>query len=419
MMLRHLKRNGLTVIVFSILVWALAGCTYIPAHNAIPPDRAGEARVNGFDESIRFWGDEAPKTITQTLSKRVAQYKSNHADYFKKHGRYPALNYLALSGGANDGAFAAGLLNGWSREGSRPEFALVTGVSTGALIAPFAFLGPDYDPTLKQLYTKLNTDNILKGGPLTILSGLFGGLALTDTSPLQQRIEETVTPAMFKAIAAEHRKGRRLFIATTNIEAQRSVIWDIGAIANSGRPEGLALMHKIMLASAAVPGVFPPVFIDVHVNGTHYNEIHADGGITSQVFLYPLALNRTAIDAFRKNKLERHLYIIRNSKIAPAYEPLDPGIFSLTRRSVETLIKYHGLGDLFRLYVGSQRDGIDYNLINVPEDFTVPSKEVFDPVYMSALFDRGYAIAIHGIAWDKTPPGVAYRPEDAHVKKKP
>ncbi len=245
-----------------------------------------------------------------------------------------------------------------------------------------------------------------------MLGGITGGLALTDNDPLAKKIETYITPEIMADIAVEHRKGKRLFIGTTNIEAQRGVIWDIGAIASSDNPAALKLIHQIMLASAAVPGLFSPVFIEVQAGGKNYSEIHADGGVTSQVFVYPLKLQRSVIDEFVRYDLERHLYIIRNSKVTPEYKSLEPGFFALSRRSIETLIKYHGLGDLFRLYVGTQRDGIDYNLVYIPDNFTAESKELFDQDYMLKLFEVGYAIGKQPNPWMKKPPGVDYLPDD-------
>ena len=395
---------------FLILLFALhvAACGTVPPHKAVKKDFANQALVSGYKQNIRAWGDEAVPNLASSIEKRIGEYKNTEIAYFAAHGKYPAMEYLTLSGGGNDGAFGAGILCGWTDAGTRPKFTIVTGVSTGALIAPFAFLGSDYDDELKKLYTTLTSENIFEGSIGTILDGITGGLALTDSTPLMKKIEESITPEMVKRIGEEHRKGRRLLIATTNMEAQRSVIWDMGSIANSGAPDALELFHKIMLASASIPGAFKPVYIDVTVDGKTYNEIHADGGVTSQVFLYPLQSTQKESELFTTNGIERKLYIIRNTKIAPEYKEIDPGLFALTQRSIETLIKYQGRGDLYRLYVGAERDGIDYNLIQVPDDFTAVSKEMFDPVYMKKIFELGYNMGKNGIVWQKKPPHVDY-----------
>ncbi|HEV2332255.1 MAG TPA: hypothetical protein VGV16_03760, partial [Gammaproteobacteria bacterium] len=210
----------------------------------------------------------------------------------------------------------------------------------------------------------------------------------------------------------EQKKGKRLFIGTTNLEAQRGVIWDIGAIASSGNPKALDLIRQIILASVSVPGVFAPVFIHVQVGDKHYDEIHADGGLVSQVFIYPLKLKRSVIDEFDRYHLERNLYVLRNGKIVPEYDPQKLSLFGLTSRSLETFTKYQGLGDLYRLYIASKRDGMDFNLVYIPDSFDAVSKQLFDPAYMRKLYDAGYTLGLHAdSAWKKQPPGVEYEPE--------
>ena len=391
---------------------ALSACAGVPEHHPVPGALASQAVVTGFPRNIRFWADESPVFAGDIIRERLDEYRAANADYFKAHGAYPPLNYLAISGGANDGAFGAGFLSGWSASGSRPDFAMVTGVSTGALTAPFVFIGPQYADRLRRLYTNTSTTGIFESGMFKVLEGLSGGLAVTDNTPLVKMIEANVTPDVMAAIAAEHKKGKRLFIGTTNMEAQRGVIWDIGAIASSGNPKALELIRKIILASVSVPGVFEPVFIDVQVGGTHYDEIHADGGLVSQVFIYPLKLKRSVIDIFNEYGLERHLYVLRNGKIVPQYTPQQLSLFGLTTRSLETFTKYQGLGDLYRLYIASQRDGMDFNLVYIPDSFDAESKQLFDPVYMGKLYDMGYSLGLHAdTAWQKKPPGVDYEDE--------
>ena len=401
-------------ILFATLLAGIGGCSSVPAHHPVPVAQSSQAVVTGFPADIRFWADESPPFADAIVRERLEQYRAAHADYYQAHGSYPPLNYLAISGGANDGAFGAGFLSGWATGGDRPDFAMVTGVSTGALIAPFVFVGPKYEDKLRRLYTNTSTHGIFESSLFSVLQGLTGGLAVTDNSPLVKMIDDNVTPEVMADIAAEHRKGKRLFIATTNMEAQRGVIWDIGAIANSGNPGALALIRKIILASVSVPGVFAPVFIDVQVGDQHYDEIHADGGVVSQVFIYPLKLKRSLIDEFRRSGLERRLYVLRNGKIVPQYQVQQLSLFGLTSRSLETFTKYQALGDLYRLYIGAQRDGLDFNLVYIPDSFDAESKQLFDPAYMSRLYDVGYSMGLHAdLAWKKKPPGVDYLSESA------
>jgi predicted patatin/cPLA2 family phospholipase len=395
------------------LLFVLGGCGVVTAHHAVPENAIQRAVVEGYPAGIRYIGDEAPDNLAFIIERRISQYKAANEEYFKAHGAYPPMSYLAVSGGGDNGAFGAGLLHGWSTGGTRPQFTIVTGVSTGALIAPFAFLGPEYDDELKQFYTTLSTKNLFTAAFSTVWEGLTGGMSLVDNTPLARMIEQKITPEIFARIAAEHRRGRRLLIGTTNLETQRSIIWDIGTLANSGNPDALHLFHKIMLASTSIPGAFKPVFIDVTVDGRRYNEIHVDGGVTAQVFLYPLqsAVNEKQI--FDGHGISRRLYILRNAKLTPEYASIKPNLIYLSQRSIETLIKNQGIGDLFKLYAGARRDGVEYNLINIPQGFNVKPKELFDREYMSQLFALGDTMGRTGIPWMQAPPNLAYQLQPA------
>jgi predicted acylesterase/phospholipase RssA len=401
-------KTPMRAVALAALALMTTACAAIPLHQAVPEKKLEQVKVEGFPDSIRFWADEAPKNYTQMITQRSAIYRAAHEDYFKEHGAYPPLHYLAISGGAYDGAFGAGFLSGWSKSGTRPDFTLVTGVSTGALIAPFVYIGQKYDAQLEKIYTNTTTKNILVTSIWDVLDGITGGLSLVDSSPLEYSIKHTITKQVMQEIAAENRKGKRLYIATTNMEAQRGVIWDIGEIASSGNPKSLDLIHDIMLASASIPGVFRPVFIDVTAGGTHYTEIHVDGGVTSQVFAYPIKQARETIEQLTRYHIPRNLYIIRNSKITPEYSQIDPWALTMSQRSLETLIKNQGVGDLYRLYVATQRDGINYHLTTIPASFKEDSNELFDQHYMTKLFRLGYQMGQNPNIWMTTPPGVEY-----------
>ena len=305
-----------------------------------------------------------------------------------------------MSGGGADGAFGAGILNGWTENGTRPEFEIVTGISTGALIAPFAFLGPDWDDELEEVYTTLTTDSVLI---LDILGGLTGGLALTDVAPFRQTIEQYATQEMFDLIAAEHRKGRRLFIGTTALDAARPVVWDIGAIANSGVSGALSLFHDILQASAAIPGAFPPVLIDIEIDGERYTELHVDGGVSSQIFIYPAQISTRDFDKSSNMVFERTVYAIRNTTVRPPYGGFRPRLIPILRRSISTLISYQGIGDLYRMATKANRDGTDFKLISIPESWDRVPNEPFDKEYMRELYLLGYKIGRDGGSWRNTP----------------
>ena len=311
-------------------------------------------------------------------------------------------NYLAISGGGANGAFGAGLLIGWTERGDRPEFSMVTGVSTGALTAPFAFLGSDYDDRMKEVYTTTSTEDI---ATKRSLFAVLSSDSMTDTTPLKALIARYINAEMIGAIAREHKTGRRLFIGTVNLDAGRSVIWNIGAIAASDYPQKTTLIQDLLRASAAIPVAFPPVFITVEVEGKQYDEMHVDGGTGSQVFVYPAAADWRTIARKLKVKGKPQIYVIRNSFLDPDYQGMKRSVFPIASRTIDSLIRTQGVGDLYQIYALCQRDGNDFNLAYIPSDFTDEPTEGFDPVYMKKLLDLGYQMSLEGYPWEKAPPG--------------
>ena len=312
-------------------------------------------------------------------------------------GELPPSYMLAISGGGDNGAYGAGFLNGWTAAGTRPQFKAVTGVSTGALIAPFAFLGPRYDYVLERVYTKTSQKDIFKKRGM--IGGLFGD-AMADTRPLSQTIATYVTPQLLDEIAAEYAKGRLLLVGTANLDTMEPVIWNMTAIAARKDPQAILLFSKILLASASIPGAFPPVMIDVTLGGTHYQEMHVDGGTTAQLFLYPPTLS-LANGPQRK----RVAYIIRNARLDPDWESTNRQTMTIAMRAIDSLTRTQGIGDLYRVYATTQRDGVDYNLTYIPATFNVAHHEMFDTAYMKALYDVGFEAAKSGFQWQKYPPG--------------
>jgi predicted acylesterase/phospholipase RssA len=389
-------------VVWALLVaGALAGCASAIARNPVPAALESQAEVVGMGASpIRFWGDQLPPNADAMVKEKWAQVRANRPEMLKA-GRRPVVNFLALSGGGSDGAFGAGVLCGWTASGKRPEFDLVTGVSTGALTAPFAFLGPKYDEALKTVFTTSTTQDIAIAQPVR---GLLGGDSLASNAPLARVVAHYVNEGFLQEVATEHRKGRRLLIGTTNLDAERPVIWDMGQIAVSGRPESLELFRKVLLASAAIPAVFPPGFVKVAAEGGVYDEMHVDGGATREVFLVPTQFMAKKVDGNLGINPTRRAYIIRNGRVDPEYKPVKPKTLSIAGRAVSSLIKSQGVGDLYELFVFSKRNGIDYNLAYIPGDFVDTSTQAFDPVYMGKLFNLGYQMAEAGYPWKKTPP---------------
>ncbi len=379
---------------------AVAGCASPERLAAVPKGQEAAAIVGGMT-GIRYW----QKADLALMQQDGVDAYEREAELFAAAGNagpLPPASYLAVSGGGEDGAFGAGLLVGWTEAGTRPDFKLVTGISTGALTAPFAFLGPAYDERLKAVYTTISAKDVLEERGM--LAALFDD-ALADNEPLRQLVARSFTADMLKAIAAEHAKGRILIIGTTNLDARRPVIWNIGKIAASGSPQALELVHDILVASAAIPAAFPPMMIDVDVNGKPYQEMHVDGGASAQVFVYPPSLHVAEISSQAGITRERRVFVIRNSRLDPDWADTKRQVLSIAGRAVSSLIQNQGVGDLYRIYTTTQRDGVDFNLAFIPASFDVPLNEPFDQHYMNELFKVGFELGRSGEGWVKVPPG--------------
>src|SRR5499427_2721784 len=319
-------------------------------------------------------------------------------------GPLPPADLLAISGGGDKGAFGAGLLCGWSAAGNRPRFKCVTGVSTGALIAPLAFLGSEYDELLREIYTSVTLADIAK--KRAILAAVNND-AMADNRPLAGLISRSIGEILLARVAEEHRKGRILLIGTTNLDARQPVIWNMGKIAASGHPKALDLCRAILLASAALPGAFPPSMIRVAVVGTPYEATHVGGGASAQVFLYPPSMPGVAHSMGVEMKRVGRVYIIRNSTLGATWSRIERRTLSIAGHAIQSLIHTQGLGDLYRIYATTQRDGFDFNLAYIDLDFQYQDKKGdFDTLYMRALFDYGYRLGRQGYPWKKTPPGL-------------
>jgi predicted acylesterase/phospholipase RssA len=402
MKLRRLRAAaaGWRPLLLALAFLGMTACALPMRLDAVPASEASSVTVLGMTD-IRYWGDESSPAM---IREGIASYRRELA-YWRETGHQgplPPANYLAISGGGENGAFGAGLLVGWTAAGTRPQFKLVTGISTGALIAPFAFLGPRYDPQLKAVYTRTSAKDILeKRG---YLAALFDD-ALASTAPLRLTLRRYIDQQMLDAIAAAYRRGRLLLIGTTNLDEDRPVIWNIGKIAASGRPGALHLVREILRASAALPGAFPPVMIDVEANGRHYQEMHVDGGASAQVFVYPPSLQVQSLGRAAGIRRERRLYVIRNARLDPEWAQVQRRTLSIAGRAVSSLIQTQGIGDLYRIYVAAQRDGIDFNLASIPSSFKMKLETPFETAYMRGLYAVGYDLGRRGYPWAKLPPG--------------
>ena len=382
------------------LAASLPGCALPERGPPVPINRTGEATVLGIpnERFFPFKGiDPLEAEFVAAMDRQMrARGLSTLADL-------PQLQLLAVSGGGENGAFGAGLLCGWTEQGARPTFDLVTGISTGALTAPFAFLGSDYDPQLRAVYTETPPDQVLVKRALT--AALFDD-AMADNAPLFKTISHYVDERMLAGIAAAYDSGRLLLIASTDLDAQVPVIWNIGAIAKSGNPKAADTIRRVLLASAAIPGAFPPSMIEVTLDGKTYQEMHVDGGAFAQTFLYPSALTRNRAQRKRMGQpvVEARAFIIRNGRLDPEWATVERRTLGIAGRAISTMIAAAGYNDVIRIYAITQRDGIDYNLAFIGSDFNQVLPSPFDSAYMRALYDYAFQRARRGYDWAKKPP---------------
>ena len=307
--------------------------------------------------------------------------------------------WLILSSGGSDGAFGAGVLNGLSAAGNRPNYSVVTGVSTGALMAPFAFLGSHYDDALRDAYTKISAADVFEIGAT--------GESFVDSWPLKDLIAKQITPAVLDAVAAEYKNGRRLFVVTTDIDAERSVVWNMGAIAAHGGDAALNLFRTVLLASSSIPGGFPPVLIDVEANGKHFQEMHVDGGVGGQFFVAPAALMSATSD-YRLPATQLHILI--DSVLEPEFQVVERSIPAILTQTVGAAVMVDTRLMIDRAFLAAKRSGVGFNIATIPPSFDAPSRGPFDPDYMSALFQVGYDLGKSANPFSTEPPPYPGRP---------
>lgn len=399
MMLRDDLKRWLAALALVAAQLVIAGCASIERLPAVPLALASSIKPLNIPYA-RFYtdGDEA---AIEAMALEMGM-KERAALGLPAEKGLPTNYFLAISGGGDDGAFGAGLLAGWTARGDRPKFRIVTGISTGALSAPFAFLGTDYDDELMAVYTQVTSHDIFeKRGVVSALTGD----AVTDSMPLRNLIARHVTKDMVRRIGEEYDKGRVLLIATTNLDQGRSVIWNIGAIAKSPDPRARDLIIEVLRASASIPGVFPPVMLDVTVDGKRYEEMHVDGGAVAQAFLYPPSVSLKKIAAKRGIARKNVAYIIRNGRMFRPEEDVKRETLAIAGQAISTMITSAGVNDAYRIYLTTKRDGVGYNLAMIGEDFVLPYKGPFDRDYMKAMFEYGFEKGKAGYQWMTKPPG--------------
>jgi len=386
---------------------ASAGCAHT-RRAAVPEDLVGKAVVLGMPD-MRYYTDKpTPLFMRQSL-----------ADSFKEEGKsdhlvggiktYPA---LIVGGGVSNSAYGIGLLKGWSKGGSRPVFKIVTGYSSGSLIAVATFSGRDYEDRFADLYTSFSTNDVMK--PKNVFSFLFGD-SLKSSELFAKKINDIIDEALMTRIAAEHAKGRRLYVGTSDLDAQGFVIWDMGALASQGGPDSLTMFRKIILTSCSFPVVVSPVYFQVEAGGKRYDEMHADGGVIGGIF-YIDPLMKDAEPLLRAAGVDprgfkTRVYVLNCCYMSSHSKQVEDNLTAITSRLIETNGASKMSGDTYRIYAFAKEKGWDYNLAYIPEDFKPNQKEMFDREEMRRLLKRGYDDAAKGYKWHKAPPGLVAKGE--------
>jgi hypothetical protein len=349
----------------------------------------------------------ADGAVDRTFTESYIASLQSKLDARKATGNSERIPYraLTLSGGGSRGAYGAGVLSGWTERGDRPQFDVVTGISTGALMATHAFLGSEFDSDL-AIYRSISDDDVFTKRSVL---GMLKGTSALDTAPLRETLLSVINENTLDLVAVEHRKGRRLFIGTTNLDANAFVIWDMGVIAESERPDRLKRYIDVVLASGSFPIAFPPVYLEVDREEGAFTEMHADGGIRETVFFFDFDLIRdvrVAMEAVGINEsdFKQELYLLNNGQIATIgrrlYKPVAGEIGAIAGATVDSLLTKATQGSIYRLWVLSMVHGADFHLSFVPPDYEFTTGSLtFDPQEQKALFDLGYQQSLSGTAW--------------------
>ncbi len=391
--MRKRASSAFLLVALSGPILGLIGCGTIP-RNPVPIAQIPEAEIPSMPGIRSFIGKRSPsfyQDFVQSIHDEPPDLYPPNPDGLRPYSA------LVLAGGGPQGAFGAGFLYGWTRAGTRPAFKLVTGISTGAVIAPFAFVGSDYDEVLKTIFTSTSKKNIVR-------TRLYRD-AIGDSRPLAALIAHYFDDDLIEAVAAEHARGRRLYIGTAHMDAQRLMIWNMGAIARSGHPDAVNLFRKVILASASIPVMMPPVMFEVEVDGKRYDEMHVDGGAVNQLFFLGAMIDLLTVGrALDRPAGSHHVYVIENAQSDPIPQQVPRNLRGILKRTLATIVKAHRVGDLNRIYTVARSHGIDFSYVEIPNTYVKESKGLFDTSETTELFDLGTKLAASEDPWRKKPP---------------
>lgn len=380
--------------VLCLSVSVLAGCVALPRNEA-PGSVVLSATPAGFPPAVRAVAvDRRYILSSQSSGLRSGPFLQEDAlRRVRAAASDGSLDVLELSGGGAGGAFGAGALIGLTRRGERPQFEIVTGVSTGALIAPFAFLGPAWDDALIDAFHSNDLENVLQWrGPSMILAP-----SIYEAEPLIRLVDRYVTPQFVAAIAAEAARGRLLLVATTDLDKEETVIWNMGEIARQGGEAARALFRDILVASASIPGVFPPAMVHVVDGHRAFDEMHVDGGAIMPFFGLPeLAQIWRADPSLLRGA---NLFVLVNSQLgaSPSTTPVKP--IEILERSFSTTLKHMARTELSLTADFAQRYGMRFRFAEIPIDYPFRGFLDFGKSSLAPLFGYAEECAARGLLW--------------------
>lgn len=370
-----------------VLAGLLCGCvteTRLPP----PPDLISSAAPIGFSNQVRL------VTIDrQDFDQRAPQLFSR----MSQAATDGTTDYLVISGGGGGGSFGAGALVGMSRRHDRPQFELVTGVSAGALIAPFAYLGPRWDPQLQAAFAGLGELHLPRSATHAAIKRFLFPLDRSGHNALFRLVDTFVTPAMITAVAHEYERGRLLFIATTDLDKEETVLWNMGLIAEHGGYAARRLFRDVLVASASVPGIFPPVMIRVRQGMHEYEEMHVDGSVTTSLFAAPLVAQILPMPSPEPQRA--NLYVIINGKLVSPPVETPGNTLDVLSRSFSADLTYKARDALVIAIEYARARNMRLRLTEIPSNYPYRGFTDFNAADMRKLFDYGERCAAGGQLW--------------------
>ncbi len=379
-----MKTTGMMACAFAMLATGMTSGCVTGARLDWPAVPTETGAVNGFPVEMR--------TVHPSLEVFEKAYRERIARA-RRASRDGSLDVLALSGGGAGGVFGAGALAGWTASGTRPQFEVVTGVSTGSLIAPFAFLGSAWDGRLEEAYTGGYSEDLLDSAGV----GSLFRVGMFESAKLHALVDRFVTPQMIEAIAAEHRRGRVLLVATTNLDTEEPVFWDMGELASRGGEEARELFVEVLVASSSIPGIFPPVMVEVEGEGGSYDEMHVDGGVTVPFFIAPgiAFLSPGSFDGLKGG----NIYVIVNGQLGSQPQRTPANTVAMVMRSSNLAMMRMARTELMLGDAFARDNGMNYRFTALPATYPFKGPMNFEQDVMRTLFDYAKGCAANGQLW--------------------